>query len=46
VFAPANNELVTGPATVTYEIPALAAGTYTFNCFVHPALMTGTLTVS
>ncbi len=30
--------------TVTYSVPALAAGTYTFICIVHPN-MTGTLTV-
>ena len=30
--------------TVTYEVPALAPGTYTFFCIVHPN-MTGTLTV-
>ncbi|MFI5261677.1 MAG: cytochrome c oxidase subunit II [Candidatus Limnocylindrales bacterium] len=30
--------------TVTYEVPALAPGTYTFICVVHPN-MTGTLTV-
>ena len=30
--------------TVTYNVPALAAGTYTFICIVHPN-MTGTLTV-
>lgn len=46
VFAPEGNALVTGPATETYEIPALAAGTYTFNCYVHPATMAGTLTVA
>jgi Copper binding proteins, plastocyanin/azurin family. len=46
VFAPEDNGLITGPAKVTYEISALPAGTYTFDCFVHPALMVGTLTVS
>jgi tetratricopeptide (TPR) repeat protein len=37
-------DLVTGPATVDYQVPALAAGRYTFNCSIHPT-MTGTLTV-
>ena len=36
-------EIVTGKK-VTYNVPALAAGTYTFWCEVHPN-MTGTLTV-
>ena len=37
-------DLVTGPTTVDYAVPALAAGTYRFNCSIHPT-MTGTLTV-
>jgi plastocyanin len=37
-------DLVTGPKTVDYAVPALAAGTYTFTCSIHPN-MTGTLTV-
>ena len=37
-------DIVTGPTTVTYDVPALPAGTYTFTCTVHPN-MTGTLTV-
>jgi plastocyanin len=36
-------EIVTGPATSTYDVPALDAGTYAFVCSVHPT-MTGTLT--
>ncbi|MFM8998547.1 MAG: cupredoxin domain-containing protein [Actinomycetota bacterium] len=35
-------ELVTGPAQITYEVPALAAATYYFNCLVHPT-MVGTI---
>lgn len=31
--------------TKTYDIPALAAGTYSFVCTYHRSLMTGTLTV-
>ena len=38
-------QIVTGPTTVSYQIPALAAGTYMFECDVHP-FMNGTLTAS
>jgi hypothetical protein len=34
-----------GPAVQTYDVPALAAGTYKFECSIHPALMVGELTV-
>jgi plastocyanin len=34
-----------GPAKKEYQIPALAPGDYPFLCEVHPAAMTGTLTV-
>ena len=37
-------ELFNGAAVRTYDVPALAAGTYTFICTVHPN-MTGTLKV-
>jgi plastocyanin len=37
-----NGEHVTGPATVTYNVPAISAGTYYFLCEVHPN-MNGTL---
>jgi plastocyanin len=37
-------DLVTGVAETTYNVPAIAAGSYTFYCIVHPN-MTGTLTV-
>ena len=35
----------TGPAKKEYQIPALAPGDYPFMCEVHPASMTGTLTI-
>jgi plastocyanin len=38
------SEIVTGPAEVALPLPALAAGTYTYVCTIHPN-MTGTLTV-
>jgi len=41
---PFKGSLLTGPGSVTYDVPALPAGTYTFSCVVHPT-MTGTLTV-
>jgi plastocyanin len=34
-----------GPAKKEYKVPALAPGDYPFLCEVHPAAMTGTLTV-
>jgi plastocyanin len=40
-----SGELVTGPATVTYDVPPLAAGTYYFKCNVHPT-MAGTVSVT
>jgi plastocyanin len=30
--------LVTGPTKTTYSVPALPAGTYYFNCVVHPKM--------
>jgi plastocyanin len=36
-------ETITGPRTVTYEVPALEAGDYFFRCDVHPSQMTGTV---
>ena len=38
-------DMVTGPAAVDYQVPALAAGTYTFSCTIHPTSMNGTLVV-
>jgi plastocyanin len=37
-------DVVTGPTTVSYQVPALPAGIYKFFCDVHPT-MTGMLTV-
>jgi plastocyanin len=34
-----------GPAQKTYDVPALTAGTYKFECSIHPTLMFGVLTV-
>ena len=36
-------EVVTGPKVVVYDAPPLAAGTYSFVCSIHPA-MVGTIT--
>jgi plastocyanin len=40
-----DGELVTGPKTQTYNVPALPAGTYKFHCKVHPEQMMGTFIV-
>jgi plastocyanin len=32
-------DLITGPAEITYEVPALEPGTYPFNCLVHPTMV-------
>ena len=37
-------DIITGPAQVQYQVPALPAGTYQFVCTVHP-IMVGTLKV-
>ena len=36
-------QIITGPEKISYQVPALAAGSYMFVCDVHPN-MTGTLT--
>jgi plastocyanin len=38
-------QIITGPAKVSYQVPALPAGSYMFLCDVHPN-MVGTLTVT
>jgi len=39
-------KIVTGPGQVDYQVPAMPAGTYYFQCDVHPAQMFGTVTVA
>jgi plastocyanin len=47
--SPTNNlfrgAIVTGPGQMTYDVPALPPGTYTFQCDVHPTVMKGTIVV-
>jgi plastocyanin len=38
-------DIITGPKTVSYRVPALAPGSYPFECTVHPGQMKGTLVV-
>jgi plastocyanin len=38
-----DNKDFPGVATKTYDIPAIPAGTYKFECSIHPALMNGEL---
>ena len=46
VFEPADGETITGVASTVYNIENLKAGSYGYNCQLHPATMTGTLTVA
>jgi plastocyanin len=39
-------EIITGPDEIDYAIDPLEAGEYFFQCDVHPATMTGTVSVS
>jgi len=45
IWAPKDNAVINGGESVEYDISGLAAGTYAFNCYVHPT-MVGTLTVA
>jgi plastocyanin len=38
-------DIVQGPKSLTYNVPALKAGTYHFHCEVHPNLMNGAFVV-
>jgi plastocyanin len=38
-------QIITGPATADYKVPALKAGDYYFHCDVHPTQMFGKLVV-
>ncbi len=44
MWAPEGQGIITGVAEVDYPVPALAAGTYTYTCVLHPTTMVGTLT--
>ena len=39
-------DIVAGPKTITYSVPALKPGTWHFHCEVHPNLMNGTFVVA
>ena len=39
-------DIVMGPKTITYSVPALKPGTWHFHCEVHPNLMNGTFIVA
>jgi plastocyanin len=39
-----NGDPVTGPKQQIYQVKSLPAGTYKFECSIHPSLMTGTIT--
>jgi plastocyanin len=41
-----DGEVITGPDTKTYKVPALPDGEYFFHCKIHPTTMTGTITAA
>jgi plastocyanin len=41
-----SGDLVTGPDQAEYQVKALDAGTYAFNCVVHPTTMIGQINVT
>jgi plastocyanin len=38
-------QVIVGPSSVDYQVPALPPGTYTVVCIIHPTQMVATLTV-
>lgn len=47
IFRPEGGGIITGPdEEIEYEVPPIEPGEYTFFCEVHPAAMTGELTVA
>jgi plastocyanin len=40
------SDIITGPGSVTYQVPALEAGVYYFQCDIHPQQMNGTFVVA
>src|SRR5581483_7770782 len=39
-------DILTGPKSITYSVPALKPGTWHFHCEIHPNLMNGTFIVA
>jgi len=39
------SDVITGPAKTTYDVQPLKAGTYFFQCDIHPQQMNGTFVV-
>ncbi|MGI8426999.1 MAG: cupredoxin domain-containing protein [Actinomycetota bacterium] len=45
VIFPAQQPPLTGPGDITYQVPALKAGTFHFHCSIHPDTMQGVFVV-